>query len=66
MVVGLCALDMYAGGPFKTAGLRVCVGVPETLCVRVSGCTPTMVCARQLKRAPVRHLICFLAPCPYL
>lgn len=39
-------------------------GVPETLRVRVSGCTPTEVCAHQLKRAPLRHLVCFLAPCP--
>ena len=25
MAMGLCALDMYAGGPFNGEGLRVCV-----------------------------------------
>lgn len=40
--------------------------VPETLRVRVSGCTPTAVCAHQPKGPPLRHLVCFLAPCPSL
>ena len=70
MIVGSCALEVHAGGPFEGVGLRVhvrgVIGVPEmspSLCVSVRVHAHRGVCPPDAG-TPLLHPVCFLAPCP--